>query len=521
MKTHPKPSTADPGDAALWRLGGVLIMGAVLSILDATIVSVGIGTIAHDLGSPLTTVQWVSSAYLLAASLTIPLSGWLTDRFGGKAVWLGAVTLFTAGTLLCGFAWSAPALILFRTLHGLGGGLMQPVGQALFARSAGPKLARMIGVVTLPATVAPVLGPLLGGALIQGFGWRWLFFGVVPLGLATLALGSRILPGRAPRIEPSQPAFATTSPAHRPAPVDNRTPSTVPPIARPDYDTSSTEPHEPPNPPVDNGTPSTAPPEPSSPSADNNSASTAPREPLDVRGLFLLPPGLAALGYGLAAGATPFAIAGAVLLVAYGLHARRAAAPLLDLNLFSHKPFALASASTFLLGASLYSSMLLLPLYYEQAEHATALTAGLLLAPQALGSATALLAGGKILEKLGPRTTMLTGIGLSLLGTIAFTQLDHAPSPALLTASLFIRGLGLGATTTPGMTMLYTSLPRRKIPRAAAAINVVNRIGGSLGTALLVAVLHANSFAVAFTWALGLSALGLVPAALFPKGPGK
>ncbi|QRP45906.1 MFS transporter [Amycolatopsis sp. FDAARGOS 1241] len=84
-------------------------MGAVLSIPDATIVSAGIGTIAHDLGSPLTAVQWVSSAYLLAASLTIPLSGWLTDRFGGKAVWLRAVALFTAGTLLWGFARSAPA----------------------------------------------------------------------------------------------------------------------------------------------------------------------------------------------------------------------------------------------------------------------------------------------------------------------------------------------------------------------------------------------------------------------------
>ncbi|MEV7093087.1 MFS transporter [Amycolatopsis sp. NPDC051045] len=81
-------ATAVRPDAALWRLGGVLIMGAVLSILDATIVTVGIGSIARDLDSPLTTVQWVASAYLLAASAVIPLSGWLTDRFGGRAVWL-------------------------------------------------------------------------------------------------------------------------------------------------------------------------------------------------------------------------------------------------------------------------------------------------------------------------------------------------------------------------------------------------------------------------------------------------
>ncbi|MBB4687086.1 MDR family MFS transporter [Amycolatopsis jiangsuensis] len=435
-------------DAALRRLGGVLIMGAVLSVLDATIVSVGIGAIARDLDSSLPTVQWVASGYLLAASLTIPLSGWLADRFGGRRVWIAAVGLFTIGTLLCGFAWSAPALIVFRMLHGFGGGVMQPVGQAIFAQAAGPRLGRMIGIVTLPATVAPVLGPMLGGALVQDLGWRWLFFGTVPLGVTTLVLARRLLP----RAEP-------------------------------------------------NGV----------------------RDPLDVRGLLLLPPGLGALGYGLGEGAVSFAWAGAALLIGYGFHAYRAKAPLLELKLFSHKAFAVASASTFLLGASLYSSMLLLPLYYEQVEHTSALTAGLLLAPQALGSALVLAAGGRLLERFGPRTVMLTGIGLSLMGTLAFTQLGAGPSPALLTVSLFVRGVGLGATTTPGMTMLYTSLDRSRIPRAASAINVINRIGGSLGTALLVSVLHscppgAAAFGTTFGWALGLSVLSLVPAVLFPKG---
>ncbi|SFO14466.1 DHA2 family efflux MFS transporter permease subunit [Amycolatopsis rubida] len=435
-------------DSGLRRLGGVLILGAVLSILDATIVSVGIGVMARDLDSSLPTVQWVASAYLLAASLTIPLSGWLADRFGGAQVWIAAVGLFTLGTVLCGFAWSAPALIAFRVLHGLGGGLMQPIGQAIFAQAAGPRLGRMIGVVTLPATVAPVLGPMLGGVLVQDLGWRWLFFGIVPFGVATLLLAVRVLP----REEPA-------------------------------------------------GT----------------------RDPLDVRGLLLLPPGLGALGYGLGEGSNTFAIAGAVLLIAYAGHARRAQAPLLDLKLFAHKAFTVASASTFLLGASLYSSMLLLPLYYQQIQHTSALAAGLLLAPQALGSAVVLIAGGKLLDRFGSRTVMLTGIALSLGGTIAFTQLGGSPSPTLLTVSLLIRGFGLGATTTPGMTMLYTSLERSQIPRAASAINVVNRIGGSLGTALLVAVLHAQppgaaAFGTTFTWALGLSLLSFVPALFFPKG---
>ncbi|WP_233226072.1 DHA2 family efflux MFS transporter permease subunit [Amycolatopsis sp. CA-126428] len=442
-------TTAVRPDAALWRLGGVLIMGAVLSILDATIVTVGIGSIARDLDSPLTTVQWVASAYLLAASAAIPLSGWLTDRFGGRAVWLAAVAIFTAGTLLCGFAWSAPALIAFRVLHGLGGGLMQPVGQAVFAQAAGPALGRMIGVITLPAAVAPVLGPMLGGALVAGLGWRWMFFGIVPLGVATFLCARRLLPAPAPGGEPAA---------------------------------------------------------------------------LDVRGLVLLSPGLGAFVYGLAEGVVVAWVAGAVLLLAYGVHASRVASPVLELALFRNKGFAVASASTFLLGASLYSSMLLLPLYYEQVERASALRAGLLLAPQALGSAAVMLASGRLLARFGPRRTMLAGIALSLLGTIAFTRLGSAPGGALLTLSLLIRGAGLGAATAPGMTTLYGSLERSRIPRAASAFNVVNRIGGSLGTALLAAILHSElsaapapaAFGTTFTWALALSALTLIPALFFP-----
>ncbi|MEU4251657.1 DHA2 family efflux MFS transporter permease subunit [Amycolatopsis sp. NPDC026612] len=443
-------TTAVRPDAALWRLGGVLIMGAVLSILDATIVTVGIDSIARDLGSPLTAVQWVASAYLLAASAAIPLSGWLTDRFGGRAVWLAAVAIFTAGTLLCGFAWSATALIAFRVLHGLGGGLMQPVGQAVFAQAAGPALGRMIGVITLPATVAPVLGPMLGGALVADFGWRWMFFGIVPLGVATFLFARRLLP------------------APEPAGV---------------------------------------------------------REALDVRGIALLSPGLAALVYGLAEGVLVAWVAGAALLLAYGVHASRAASPVLDLNLFRNNGFAVASVSTFLLGASLYSSMLLLPLYYQQVEHASALRAGLLLAPQALGSAAVLLASARLLARFGPRRMLLAGIGLSLLGTVVFTQLASAPGGVPLTLSLLIRGVGLGAATAPGMTTLYGSLERSRIPRAASAFNVVNRIGGALGTALLAAILHREltaapppaAFGTTFSWALALSALTLVPALFFPQ----
>ncbi|WP_246128000.1 MDR family MFS transporter [Amycolatopsis rhizosphaerae] len=426
-------------DREVLRLAGVLVFGAVLATLDTTIVNVGLGAIAHDLGGPISATGWVSTGYLLAVAVVIPLSGWASERFGGRRMWLVSVALFTAGSALCGLAWSARSLIAFRILQGLGGGMMQPIGQALFARAAGPRLGRLIGIVTLPATFAPVLGPVLGGVLVQHLGWRWMFTINVPIGIATIVAAVRVVP-----------ADETHRPGHR----------------------------------------------------------------LDVTGLALLSPGLAALVYGLGARNAVALGAGALALAAYGWHSSRARQPLIDLRLFARRGFAVATGNSFLLGASLYSSMLLLPLYYQQVWHASVFDAGLLLVPQALGSAVALYFAGRIAERFGPRAVLLTGVVLALAGTFPFTQ--QAPA-WLLTVSLLVRGIGLGATTAPGMAAVYAAVERDEVHRAAAVVNVVNRAGGSLGTAILVTVLENQGFTTTFWWALGLSALSLVPAALFPR----
>jgi MFS family permease len=147
---------SDRVDAAVWRIAAVLLLGPVLALLDSTIVSVGLDSVARELGSPLTTVQWISTGYLLAVALVMPLTSWATERFGGKAVWMASVALFTAGSALCGAAWSAPALIAFRVLQGIGGGMIQPVAQSMLAQAAEPRrLGRVIGVTVLPITLAP------------------------------------------------------------------------------------------------------------------------------------------------------------------------------------------------------------------------------------------------------------------------------------------------------------------------------------------------------------------------------
>ena len=147
----------------------VVVCGAAMTILDSTIVNVAIERLAVAFDSRLATIQWVSTAYLLALASVIGLAGWASDRFGTRRTFMAAVSAFLVGSLLCGLAWSAGSLIAFRVLQGLGGGLVMPVGMTILARAAGPdRMGRVMALVGVPMLLAPAIGPALGGALIDG-----------------------------------------------------------------------------------------------------------------------------------------------------------------------------------------------------------------------------------------------------------------------------------------------------------------------------------------------------------------
>src|SRR4051794_23752794 len=182
-------------DRTLWRLASVVVLGTIMSILDTTIVNVAIETLGRDLGASLNSIQWVSTGYLLALATVIPLTGWAMERFGGKRMWMLSVTLFLCGSTLCGLAWSTSSLIVFRVLQGFGGGMIMPVGQAILAQAAGPeRMGRVMAVIGVPTLLGPILGPVIGGLIVDNFSWRWIFFVNVPVGLVALALAARVLP---------------------------------------------------------------------------------------------------------------------------------------------------------------------------------------------------------------------------------------------------------------------------------------------------------------------------------------
>ena len=168
----------------------VFVSAMFMNIMDITIVNVALPTIGRDFNIPPTAVDGVVIAYLVSLAVFIPASGWLGDRFGGKRVLITAIVVFTVGSVLCGIAHNITELILFRVVQGAGGGMLAPVGLAMLFRVFPPaERIRASSILTVPTTVAPAVGPVLGGFLVTDLSWRWVFFVNLPLGIAAVTFG--------------------------------------------------------------------------------------------------------------------------------------------------------------------------------------------------------------------------------------------------------------------------------------------------------------------------------------------
>jgi MFS family permease len=141
-------------------LAAVVVLGAIMTVLDATIVNVALPTLGREFGTSIATIQWVTTAYLLAFASVIPLTGWASQRLGAKELWLLSLALFTIGSLLAGLSWSIGALIGFRVVQGLGGGMIMPLGQTILAQAAGPqRMGRVMSIIGVPLLLAGLRAP--------------------------------------------------------------------------------------------------------------------------------------------------------------------------------------------------------------------------------------------------------------------------------------------------------------------------------------------------------------------------
>jgi MFS family permease len=277
---------------------------------------------------------------------------------------------------------------------------------------------------------------------------------------------------------------------------------------------------------------------------------------LDWRGLALLSPGLAAIVFGISEyGAhrtlsavsawLPLAL-GLLAVLAFVVYGLRTRYPIVEVRLFRSRGFAAAAATVFLTGVALFGSMILLPLYYQIARGESPLIAGLLVAPQGLGAAIGMFVAGRATDRYGGGKVVLVGLVFLIAGTAVFTQVGATTSYWLAGGALVLRGIGLAGSMMPAMAAAYATLKRDQVPRATPALNVLQRVGGSIGAALLIVILQnriisslgagaqdgltggalpaatrarvadplAEAFAHTFWYALALSAVALIPAAI-------
>jgi EmrB/QacA subfamily drug resistance transporter len=460
---------SDRLDPHVKRVVIVVVLGMIMSVLDTTIVNVALDSLSRDLHAPLNDIQWVVSSYLLALAAVIPVSAWATRRYGAYRIYMWALVLFTLGSALCGLATTTPELIAFRALQGIGGGLLAPTGFTILVNASGREaLPKVMSAIGVPLVLAPVFGPTLGGFLLQSVSWHAIFLVNVPIGVATAVVATRLLPRDHP--EPDSAG------------------------------------------------------------------------PLDWPGLLLAGFGIVGITYGLSESATAGSfsspsviipvISGVALIGAFVLRARVIRHPLLDLRLYSIPAYSSASVVMFCLGAAMFGAMILLPLYFQVARGQDAIHTGLMLIPQGIGASIGMNRSAVATHRLGAGLTSLFGVIIMIAATAPFLFVGASTPYAPIALAMVARGVGVGLAMMPAMTAAFSSLAPDQVNDASPQINVIQRVGGTLGTAIIAVVLQnklvhvpggatgtytdptavAAAFGDTYQWVILITVLALIPA---------
>jgi EmrB/QacA subfamily drug resistance transporter len=436
--SQPAPTIEYPDkiDAAVLKIAGVVVLGAVMSILDITVVNVALPVFQSEFGTnarelPYSQVAWTVTGYTLALATVIPLTGWAADRFGTKRLYLTAIFLFTAGSALCATAWDINILIAFRVLQGLGGGMLMPLGMTIMTKAAGPaRMGRLMAILGVPMLLGPILGPILGGWLIEKASWHWIFLINVPLGIAALVYASMVLAKDSP--EPSESfdfvGMLLMSPG----------------LALFLFGVSSL--------PQEHGD------------------FSAPRVWVSM-------------------------LVGAALIVGFVFWAFVPKHPLLDLHLFKNRNLTVSIITMFLFAGAFFGGLLLVPTYFQQIRGESTLQAGLLVAPQGIGAMLTMPIAGALVDRMPVGRIVPVGLTLIVIGMFGLTQIDENTSYAVIIAMLVVMGLGMGSTMMPLFTSALKTLAAHEVARGSTLLNITQQVASSCGVALMSVLLtnHLNS----------------------------
>ena len=432
-----------------WLATLVGVLGLFMSVLDNTIVNVAIPAMQSAFHTDRSTITWVVTGYFLAQAAIIPITGYLSDRWGTKLVYIVALAIFTVGSALCAFspglatltgAHGETVLIIARIIQGIGGGALFPVVFAITFRVFPPEeRGPASAVIGVPILLAPAFGPTIGGYLTDTFNWNAIFLVNVPLGIIGVFLAIAILRGHQEEIVKGEE-----------------------PVAR----------------------------------------------GFDIPGLLLSMVGVTALVYGINKASDlvgpqdhqtvrgwgdpqvlTFLIIGIALLIGWVLVELRSSDPVMDVRLFKNYTFTVTNILTWGLTAALFGALFLYPVFFENVQGKTPLATGEILIPQGIAAAIGVVISGRLYNSVGPRPLVVVGLLLAGAATFGFTNLTVSTDTKTLQAWLVLRGVGFGLSNIPLQTLVVSRISNQAMARASSLVNVTRQIFSAVGITLLTSYL--------------------------------
>jgi EmrB/QacA subfamily drug resistance transporter len=404
-----------------------IIGGNFLAAIEATIVATAMPTVVDHLGG-LAHYAWVFSAYLLTATVTVPIWGKLSDLYGRRRLYLSAVALFVLGSALSGVSQTMAQLIVFRAVQGIGAGGLLPLGLTIIGDLyALHERARPQAWFSGVWGIASIVGPVVGGYVTETWSWRWVFYLNVPFGAVAAVLVGWALVEEAPHERP-----------------------------RIDYAGASLL----------------------------TGAVTLLMVALSQTGLRggALAPSALALMY----------VSAAVLIALFVRVERRVPEPILPLDLLANRLIGTATICGFLVGVAMFGALSFVPLFVQSALGGSATDAGRVLMPLLLGWVTMAILTGRLLPRVGFRTMILTGLTFITAGFIALARIGRESAPWMLHADLAVMGMGMGMTMLSLIVAMQHSVDRRQLGVATSFGQFTRSIGGAVGVAMLGAIVAAS-----------------------------
>ncbi|TVY01345.1 DHA2 family efflux MFS transporter permease subunit [Cohnella terricola] len=406
-----------------------IIIGIFMVILDGTAVNVALPKLQQEFNQPnLSLVQWTVIGYALAQAAVIPLAGWLSDRFGAKKVFLISIGLFTIGSLLCALANTAEMLIAFRIVQGIGGGVVVPISMAFVYRLAPPsKVGAVMGMMGIPILLAPALGPVLAGWLVEYHSWEWIFLLNLPIGVIGVVLGIRTLPNIQRQMVAALDSLGMI----------------LGPLAF---------------------------------AALVYGVSEGGIDPATGKSTWTEPTTLIGIGVGLVA---------LILFIIVELNKKN---PLLELRVFRSGNFTKGIVVQWVSQIALFGTLFLVPLFLQQAKGYSPMEAGLMMLPQAIASGLFMPIGGKLSDRFGARPLVMVGMTITTVAAFLLSNISADDGKLAIMLPLGLLGAGMGMFMMPLNTHLIQSAPLNLVGRVTSLTNAAQQVMMSFAVAVLTTI---------------------------------